>query len=271
MAFSSGATLNVQAEDAIKEWRATPDTMRVDFRACCVDPLNRGATLMNGARVHALLYSIIRSGFSERKAQTGIVVDIAPDRQADVVAHNARIVQGDPLLPEGSGVMPLFTVLHTNHFVMIGRCFYAGSPTTSQNQELGIATPDGRLSLDLLKNIDRAFYDYLTQGHHVVRLRPGIQDHPELVRAIISSCNHDLGMGETEAQLFVSAKELGSWQRCGRGNHRRGPEGAIPASSASLRANRRFRGQVRVRRQRSLRQRPYHVSLPARRCREVQE
>ena len=198
----------MQAEDAIKEWRATPDTMRVDFRACCVDPLNRGATLMNGARVHALLYSIIRSGFSERKAQTGIVVDIAPDRQADVVAHNARVVQGDPLLLEGSGVMPLFTVLHTNHFVMIGRCFYAGSPTTSQNQELGIATPDGRLSLDLLKNIDRAFYDYLTQGHHVVRLRPGIKDHPELVRAIISSCNHDLGMGETEAQLFVSAKEL---------------------------------------------------------------
>ena len=208
MASCTTATLNVRAEAAIKEWRATPDTMRVDFRACAVDPRNRGATLMNGARVHALLYSIIRSGFSERKAQTGIVVDIAPDRQADVVAHNARVVQGDPLLPEGSGVMPLFTVLHTNHFVMIGRCFYAGCPTTSQNQELGIATPDGRLSLDLLKNIDRAFYDYLTQGHHVVRLRPGIQDHPELVRAIISSCNHDLGMGETEAQLFVSAKEL---------------------------------------------------------------
>ena len=144
--------------------------------------------------MHALLYSIIRSGFSERKAQTGIVVDMMHARRADVVAHNARIVEGDPLLPQGSEVVPLFTVLHTNHFVMIGRCL---------NQELGIATPDGRLSLDLLKTIDKAFYDYLMEGHRVVRLKPGLQDHPEIVRAIISSCNHDLGMGETEAQLFV--------------------------------------------------------------------
>ncbi len=45
-------TLNVQAERAMIEWRATPDTIRVDMRACYVDPMNRGATLMNGERVH---------------------------------------------------------------------------------------------------------------------------------------------------------------------------------------------------------------------------
>ena len=133
MAGSSGATLNVQAEQAIQEWRATHDTIRVDFRACYVDPLNRGAALRNGARVHALLYSIIRSGFSERKAQAGIVVDLVQLRMDEVVAHNARIVQGDPLLPQSSEVVPLFTVVHTNHFVMIGRCFHVAIPTTTHN------------------------------------------------------------------------------------------------------------------------------------------
>ena len=112
-------------------------------------------------------------------------------------------------MPQDRGdVVPLFTVLHTNHFVMIGRCFHACTPTTTQNQELGIATPDGRLSLDLLKTIDKAFYNYLMEGHRVVRLKPGIHDHPDLVRAVIASCNHDLAMGETEAQLLVTAKEL---------------------------------------------------------------
>ena len=143
-AARSAATMNVMAEDAIEKFRASPGTMRVDFRACYVDPMNRGSTLMNGERVHALLHSIIRSGFSERKAQVGIVVDMLHTRSADVVAHNARIVQGDTLLPQNNGdVVPLFTVLHTNHFVMIGRCFHACTPTTTQNQELGIATPDG--------------------------------------------------------------------------------------------------------------------------------
>ena len=74
--------------------------------------------------------------------------------------------------------------------------------------ELGICTPDGRLSLELLKTIDKPFYDYLIAGHRVVRLKPGIQDYPLVLGAIISSCNHDLGMGETEAQLLVSARDF---------------------------------------------------------------
>ena len=46
--------------------------------------------------MHYLLYSIIRSRLSERKAQTGVVVEVVHVHMADVVAHNKKVVQGDP-------------------------------------------------------------------------------------------------------------------------------------------------------------------------------
>ena len=59
--------------------------------------------------------------------------------------------------------------------------------------------------MELLKAAAPDFHAYLSEGHRVVRLRAGIQAHPTLVRAIIASANHDVGVGETEAQVLIAA------------------------------------------------------------------
>lgn len=208
MAVVLGERLNNIADEALRTWRVGAEPIRVDVRSCLIDPLNRQQTLMSGDRVHRLLRSIMQAGFSELKAHVGIVMDISGERREDVVKHNQRVVAGDRLLPEFEADSALFTVLHTNHFTMICRCFVLGSPTTPANQGLGITTPDGNLSMSMLQQSDPAFYNYIKQGHKVIRLKGELSRYPHLVEAIVSSANHDLAMGETEVQLLVAAVDL---------------------------------------------------------------
>ena len=146
---------------------------------------------MNGDRVHSLLNSIMKVGFSERKAEVGIVMDIAPERRAEVLEHNRRICVGDGVLPAVDEENALFTVLHTNHFTMIARCFLYKARTTAANEGLGITTPDGRLSLEMLEHADIGFYNYIKQGHRAVRVKAELSRHPALVEAIVASSNRN--------------------------------------------------------------------------------
>ena len=114
--------------------------------------------------MHRLLRSIMQAGFSELKAQVGIVMDISGERREDVVKHTQRVVAGDRLLPEFEADSARFTVLRTNHFAMLCRCFVLGSPNTPANQGLGITTPDENLSMSMLQQSDPAFYNYIKQG-----------------------------------------------------------------------------------------------------------
>ena len=101
--------LNKVAEDAIQKFNVASEPQRVDVRSCLIYPLNRHGTPMSGLRVHRLLRDIILVGFSLKKAQVGIVVDITPKRLEEVVAHNKKILQGDSLLPPmAEGEVPHF-------------------------------------------------------------------------------------------------------------------------------------------------------------------
>jgi hypothetical protein len=75
----------------------------------------------------------------------------------------------DEMLPRVVREECLTTALHTNHFVMIGRCFCARTKTTKANEELGLTDEDGRLSMDRLMAVDATFHDYLLRGHKVAR------------------------------------------------------------------------------------------------------
>lgn len=111
-------------------------------------------------------------------------------------------------MPELGPAPPLFTALHTNHLIMIGRCFHARARTTQENIDLGVAHSDGTLSLELLSAVDPAFASYIRDGYKAIRLRADIMEHPSLVKAVVASFNHDLALGETEGQLLVSLREL---------------------------------------------------------------
>jgi hypothetical protein len=200
------------AESAIVKFRVSSNTYTVDPRHCLVDPVNRDGSWLNSNRVHELLTQIITAGFSMRKLSAGIVCDIGPCRLAQVLAHNKAMTEGDEKLPDVQASDPAFyTVLHTNHFVMICRCFYYRAKTTEANIKLGLTDGEGKLSLEALERVDKEFFDYLRSGHKVIRLNSELAAHPHLMAAIQSSGNLDLTMGETEAQLLVrAAKEL--WQ-----------------------------------------------------------
>ena len=196
------------ADRAVEKWSVSSDPIRVDAASCLVDPMNRKKILMNGVRVHTLLNTIMKAGFSLNKVETGIVVDISSDRRDLVVEHNRKIAAGDQLIPQVEPEKALFTVVHTNHFSMIARCFFYKSKTIPENLELGITTPDGRLSLELLKSTDPTFYNYLHVGHRVIRINADIVKHPTELGAIIASRNHDLAMRETEGELLMTLAEL---------------------------------------------------------------
>ena len=129
-----------------------------------------------------------------------MIVDVDPKRLPLIMEHNRKTLDGDALLPNfDNRIKPNFIVLHTNHLTMIGRCFHEKIPTTQQNIELGVATPgDGRLSLNLLKQRDAAFAEYIMEGFRAIRLCSEIHNHPKLVQAIVTSFNHNLALGETE-------------------------------------------------------------------------
>ena len=155
-----------------------------------------------------LLNSIIKAGFSEDKASVGIVVDVTDKRKEFVLSHNRTVTHGDDLLPDVSNSNEaLFTVLHTNHFTMICRCFVFGWKTTVANQKLGITCPQGKLSLPHLAQVEPAFAKYIQEGLRVIRLGPEILQYPHSVAAITSSYNLNLAMGETEGELLVASAE----------------------------------------------------------------
>ena len=70
--------LNKVAEDAIQKFSVAAEPQRVDVRSFLIDPLNRHGTPMSGKRVHRLLRDILKAGFTLKKAQVGVVVDIPP-------------------------------------------------------------------------------------------------------------------------------------------------------------------------------------------------
>ena len=227
--------LNVVADEALRTYRIGKDPVRVDVRSCLVDPLNRNQTLMSGARVHNLLRSILQAGFSEQKAQVGIVLDISPERRPEVLAHNKKVCAGDPLLPNVEEDTALYTVLHTNHFTMIARCFVYQCRTIPENMKLGITSPEGRLSLSLLEHVDQAFYNYVCNGHRVVRLSSRLSSFPSVIDAVVSSSNHDLALRETEVQLLVAACDA-----CKLGD-------GVPSSSASDGVPEAIQEQMKIR------------------------
>ena len=123
MASAAKKKLNAIAAEGIQEFQVTEVPIRLDTRLCAVDPYNRDGTLMSGRKVHELLFKIVKAGFSMLKVFIGIVVDIDPKRLPKVLEHNLAITSGGPLLPGISEQEPpAFTVLHTNHFIMIHRC-----------------------------------------------------------------------------------------------------------------------------------------------------
>jgi hypothetical protein len=83
--------LNKIAEEAIARFRVCEGTIRVDPRACAIDPSNRQSTLMSGKRVHALINSIVRAGFSEAKAGHSVVVDVDTKRLPEILEHNKKL------------------------------------------------------------------------------------------------------------------------------------------------------------------------------------
>lgn len=141
-----GQRLNNIAGEAVRTWSFSEDTTRVDVRSCLIDPLNRLQTHMSGARAHNFFRPIMQAFFSERKAQTGIILDIVSDRRDEVAKHNQRA-----LLPHMEPESALFTVLHTSHFTMICPWFALSWPTTRANQGLGTTTTDGRLAWPMLE------------------------------------------------------------------------------------------------------------------------
>ena len=209
MASSSNSTINNIAAEAIRTFQVTDVPVRLDPRLCAVDPYNRDGTLISGKQVHELLWKILKAGFSFLKCVIGFVVDLPSNRLPAVLKHNNLITRGDDLLPDVPEVeIPKFTVLHTNHFVMIHRCFVYKTQTTEKVRKLGITTPDGRLSLALLEGVDKEFHDYLVAGHRAIRLRAELLENPSLVKAIINGFNHDVSMGDTEMQLMLTIRSM---------------------------------------------------------------
>ena len=122
--------------------------------------------------------------------------------------HNKKILQGDSLLPPlAEGETPFFSVLHTNHLIMICRCFHYRQKTTEEVGELGVTDDDGRLSLTRLHDVDPAFAHYITEGHRAAHLKSSLTENPSLMRAIVAAHNHDVGMGEIEGHLLAAAQD----------------------------------------------------------------
>ena len=99
MASQQALPLNKVAEQAVEDFRACEGTIRVDPRSCAIDPHNRQATLMSGKRVHTLIASIVKAGFSEKKATHSVIVDVDPKRLPLIMEHNRKTLDGDALLP----------------------------------------------------------------------------------------------------------------------------------------------------------------------------
>ena len=221
--------LNKVAEDAIQKFSVAAEPQRVDVRSCLIDPLNRHGIPMSGVRVHRLLRDILKAGFTLKKAQVGVVVDITPQRLEEVVEHNKKILQGDSLLPPlAEGETPFFSVLHTNHFTMICRCFIYRWTTTKEVRELGVTDADQRLSLTRLHAVDPAFARYITEGHRAARLKSSIIETPSLMKAIVAAHNHDVSMGETEGQLLAAAQDAVREKRGDVAQHAKMLEVAFP-------------------------------------------
>ena len=221
--------LNKVAEDAIQKFSVAAEPQRVDVRSCLIDPLNRHGIPMSGVRVHRLLRDILKAGFTLEKAQVGVVVDITPQRLEEVVEHNKKILQGDSLLPPlAEGETPFFSVLHTNHFTMICRCFIYRWTTTKEVRELGVTDADKRLSLTRLHAVDPAFARYITEGHRAARLKSSITETPSLMKAIVAAHNHDVSMGETEGQLLAAAQDAVREKRGDVAQHAKMLEVAFP-------------------------------------------
>ena len=221
--------LNKVAEDAIQKFSVAAEPQRVDVRSCLIDPLNRHGIPMSGVRVHRLLRDILKAGFTLKKAQVGVVVDITPQRLEEVVEHNKKILQGDSLLPPlAEGETPFFSVLHTNHFTMICRCFIYRWTTTKEVRELGVTDADKRLSLTRLHAVDPAFARYITEGHRAARLKSSIIETPSLMKAIVAAHNHDVSMGETEGQLLAAAQDAVREKRGDVAQHAKMLEVAFP-------------------------------------------
>ena len=143
--------------------------------------------------------------------------------------HNKKIVQGDSLLPPlAEGETPFFSVLHTNHFTMICRCFIYRWTTTKEVRELGVTDADGRLSLTRLHDVDPAFARYITEGHRATRLKSSIIEAPSLMKTIVAAHNHDVGMGETEGQLLAAAQDAVREKRGGVAQRAKVLEVAFP-------------------------------------------
>lgn len=169
--MKAGQLLHQQAGEAIRLFRIGDEAVRVDPRNCLIDPRNRDGTLMNSKRVHSLLADILASGWTHMKSQTGIVVDIPPARMDEVLAHNKKVTEGDNLLPDVSPRdQALYTVLHTNHYVMIARCFYYQTDTTEDVRKLGVTNTEGKLCLNMLHVVDPPFAAHIRAGLGMVRL-----------------------------------------------------------------------------------------------------
>ena len=188
---------------------------RVSPRHLLVDPLNRKKGWLNSTRVHELLFKVLSGGFSLLKNQVGISIDIPSGHLQDVVDHNTNMTKGDERFPAScTSDTPLYSVIHTNHFVMSCRCFLYRTKTIEPVQKLGVCDKDGRLSMAELEKVNKKMYDYSVGGVRVIRFSSDIRDHPALIEAICSSCNLDNTLGETEGELLSHAATL-VWQGVG--------------------------------------------------------
>ena len=131
-------------------------------------------------------------------------------QRLSVLKHNVDMTRGRDQLAQVNHQDgdPLYTCIHTNHFVHICRCFLQRVKTTEANIKLGIADSEGRLSMALLKNVSPMFHDYIDRGHKVIVLRADIRDKPKFMSCIQTSRNLDNVMQETEMQLFMRATNL---------------------------------------------------------------
>ena len=199
----------VQAH-AVRDGDGDIALFRVDPKRCLPDPLNRDSQLLSSLNVHTLLARIIRAGFSLLKVKDGIFLDIDAARMPLVLENCKSMCSGeDKLAPaDEENDPPFHTVLHTNHFTTICRCFLYRTKTTPEVEQLKLTDKDGRLSMIQLQLVDKGFHDYIVAGHRGIRLKKSLTQFPNLIEAIQSSSNLDLVMGETEAQLLSRACKI---------------------------------------------------------------
>ena len=160
LAQRTDATLNKFCTNLTHATRIPPTQL-------LVSPQNRDGAPPGVPHIHALLKSFKNDGFSRKRPQSGICVELTdPKMKKELIAYNEKFTSGNPHMPPICEEDVLYGTLASSHLNLALRCLKAGTQS-----------PVG----DLKALADEAdLKEVVTKGHewYILQAVPGQGDVP---------------------------------------------------------------------------------------------